>query len=323
MEKKFVITAAVLILAGIVLSFLGSISLLFGLIYSHYGDHLRYLGFAYSANLLIEFWGIGFIISGVIAGVYASGAFSVKRAGKIALLATGIAALVIGASLSGAIINGSLPPPERMNVMEFSTSGTEYEVNATPASVSFSLYSLYAANFSVNYTYSGKVIASGVSSFSGYYNSSSTFPVVNFSGEIGVILTIWSEGLKESRGSNVTVVPQLEVQNISGPQNINDSSGPVTVSYRPVFTGGIPPFNFTWSIGAFYFGNIQNVTYSSLYGRILNVTYFENPINSNSYGYNVSVDITLTMTDSVGMSSSYENNSAFFSSYFVVNVTGD
>lgn len=323
MERKFVIVATVLVLAGIVLFFLGSISLFGSVIFSHYGDHPRYLGLAYSANLLIEFWGIGFIISGVIAGVYASGAFKVKRAGKIALLAAGIAAVVIGASLSGAIIGGSFPPPERMNIMEFGTSGTIYEVNATPASVSFSLYSLYVANFSVNYTYSGKVIKSGGSSFSGYYNSSSTFPAVNFSGEIGVVLTVWSGGLRDSRRSNVTVVPQLEVQNISGPQDINDSSGPVTVSYQPVFTGGIPPFNFTWSIGAFYFGNIQNVTYPSLYDRTLNVTYFENPINSNSYGYNVSVDITLTITDSVGMSSSYENNSALFYSYFVVNVTGE
>lgn len=323
MERKLIILAAGLILSGIVLFSLGSISLFEGLIFNHYGDHLRYFALAYSANLLMEFWGIGLLISGVIAGIYASGAFRAGKAGRVAFLVVGVTAIIVGASLSGVIIQGSFPPSEKVSVLEFGTSSNIYEINATPPTVNFSVYSLYTANISINYTYSGRVIASAENSFSGYYNSSATPPAVNFSGILSVALTVWSEGLRDSRNTNITIVPQLNVLNISGPQEINDSAAPVVAMYRPVFTGGIAPFNFSWSIGAFYVGNIQNLTTSSPYGAIFNVTYFENSINGYSYGYNVSVDITLTITDSVGMVSSYQNDSALFSSYYVVNVIGD
>ena len=323
MKKGLAITAVFIIIMGILLYFLGSISLFEGIVLSHYGNHSRYFGLAYIVNFILEFWGIGLVISGVIVGALASDVFNIKRTGKIILLAVGVAVLVIGASLSSVIVNESFPPPEKMNILELGTSSNFYEENATPPFVSFSVYSLYTANVSISYTYSGRIITAAEGSFVGYLNSSAVPPAVSFTGIMGIALTIQSGGAQESKNSSLTIVPQLQVLNISGPQNINDSTGPVSASYSPVFMGGIAPFNFTWSIGAFYVGNIQNLTNSSPYGRVFNVTFFENPINNYSFGYNVSVDVTLTVTDSLGITSSYQNGSEFFSSYFVVQVVGD
>jgi hypothetical protein len=323
MQKRLAIVGISLAITGILLYFLGSISLFEGAVLSHYGGHLRYFGVAYVVNLIFEFWGVGLLISGIVLSVYASGVFNVQRKGKIALMAIGAAALVIGASLSGIAINGSFPPPEKMDVLELRTSSTLYEINATPPYIYFSVCSLYMANISLTYFHSGAVITYSESSFSGYFNSSALPPIVNFTGVMSVVLSLQSGGGTETKSVNVTVVPELRVLNITGPQCVNDSSAPVLASYHPVFVGGIAPFNFTWSIGAFYIGNVQNVTTSPLNGSVFNVTYFENPISNYSYGYNASIDITLTITDSVGMTSSYQNGSDFFSSYFVVNVIGD
>lgn len=323
MKKGLAVVGISITITGILLYFLGSISLFDAAVLNYYGGHLRYFGVAYVVNLIVESWGVGLLISGIVLLVYASGTFTIKEDGKIALMAIGVAALVIGASLSGIAIRGSFPPPERMSVLELSASSDLYEINATPPSVYFSVCSLYPASISLTYFHLGAVITSAESSFSGYLNSSALPPAVSFTGAMNVVLALQSGDKTETKSVNITVVPQLRVLNISGPQCVNDSSGPVGASYYPVFTGGIAPFSFTWSIGAFYIGNVQNLTTSSLTGSVFNVTYFENPINNCSYGYNASIDITLIITDSVGMTSSYQNGSDFFSSYYVVSVIGD
>ncbi len=323
MKKGLVASAIAMTVTGILLYFLGSISLFEGVVFSHYNDHLRYFGLAYVVNLVVESWGVGLIISGIIFGTYALSTVSIKGAGKITLVAVGIAALVIGASLSDVAISSSFPAPEKMNVLELQTSSDLYEENATPPLVFFSVYSLYTANISLGYTHSGRVITCAETSFIGYYNSSAMPPAVNFIGEMNVVLAVRSGGSQETKNLSITVVPELQVLNISGPQCVNDSAGPVLASYYPVLIGGIAPFNFTWSIGAFYIGNVQNITTSPLNASIFNVTYFENPINNCSYGYNASIDITLVVSDSVGMTSSYQEGTGLFPSYFVVEVIGN
>ena len=99
MNRRLIVLSGVLVAIGVILLFLGISGTLFGLVFNHYGQHLRYFTLAYGSGIIAEYWGVSLIISGIIPGVISGGEFKLKRRTKISLISAGIAALVVGSAL--------------------------------------------------------------------------------------------------------------------------------------------------------------------------------------------------------------------------------
>jgi hypothetical protein len=140
-------------------------------------------------------------------------------------------------------------------------------------------------------------------------------------GNYTLVATVMHGGLGQSMDVNLTVLPQLEAT-VSGPHNVNDSSGPVTVTYSASVSGGRGSYSYNWSVLDIYGPGPQNYVPGSAQGFSFNVTFSVNASN-DFYGTNQTFLIGLTVTDSLGYSFSYAAESVYGNDGYIVNVTGE
>lgn len=135
-------------------------------------------------------------------------------------------------------------------------------------------------------------------------------------GTYNVSLSVFSGNLVNASYKTLTVVP-LVTATVTGPQSVNDSASAQKVVFQAHIIGGKGPYKYFWNISNdYYFGNVQNYTFSNNESSSFTVTFFTNPINSGSYGFDNSYFVTLTVEDSLRYS-----YSAQYPGY-VVDVTG-
>lgn len=115
------------------------------------------------------------------------------------------------------------------------------------------------------------------------------------------------------------MLPALHITSLSGPANVSDQNGAISVSYTATsISGGSEPFYYNWTVTDSYFGNIQNFSETdSNHSGIFTLLFYKNPPNSFSYGENATYFISLTVTDSLG----YSDSSPYPG--YEVNVTGN
>ena len=149
----------------------------------------------------------------------------------------------------------------------------------------------------------------------------SSLPVGNYS----LVASVMHGSLQVTRNASIEVLPHVSAS-ISGPKNVNDSSGPVSVAYSASVSGGRGPYTYDWSISPPTCG-AQNASLVSISGSTVNVRFELNGTYASFYGnYNGSFGLSLTVTDSLGFSYTYTSSSlnyiCFYSGGYAINVTG-
>ena len=149
----------------------------------------------------------------------------------------------------------------------------------------------------------------------------SSLPVGNYS----LVASVMHGSLQVTRNASIEVLPHVSAS-ISGPKNVNDSSGPVSVAYSASVSGGRGPYTYDWSISPPTCG-AQNASLVSISGSTVNVRFELNQTYASFYGnYNGSFGLSLTVTDSLGFSYTYTSSSlnyiCFYSGGYAINVTG-
>lgn len=144
-----------------------------------------------------------------------------------------------------------------------------------------------------------------------------SLPVGNYT----LVAMVMHGDLSNSRDASLEVLPSVSAT-ISGPHNVNDSSGAVTATYHASVTGGSSPYSYTWSITYINGPNPQNYALGSVHGSSFNVKFSVNTSN-DYYGTNQTFVIGLTVTDSLGYSFSYKAQSIYGNEGYLVNVTGE
>jgi hypothetical protein len=140
-------------------------------------------------------------------------------------------------------------------------------------------------------------------------------------GNYSLVATVMHGSLSNSMDANLTVLPNVNAT-ISGPHNVNDSSGPASVTYSASVMGGRSPYSYNWSISYIYGPGPQNYVTGPEHGSSFNVTFSVNT-SSDYFGTNQTFLIGLTVTDSLGYSFSYTAESVYGSDGYIVNVTGE
>lgn len=135
-------------------------------------------------------------------------------------------------------------------------------------------------------------------------------------GSYNVSLRVFSGNAVVLSNRTLTIVPKVQAT-ITGPHSVNDTSSPQVVTFHSVVTGGKGPYVYYWNVSNdYYYGNVQNYTFSGNESSVFTVTFYTNPASSFSYGYDGSFYITLTVVDSLGYSYSVPLPG------YVVDVTG-
>ena len=136
-------------------------------------------------------------------------------------------------------------------------------------------------------------------------------------GTYNISLQVFSGNSLASGYKTLTILPKVHAT-ITGPHNVNDTSSAQDVTFHASIIGGKSPYKYYWNISNdYYYGNVQNYTYANNESSSFSVTYFANPIISNSYGFDASYFITLTVVDSLGYSYSISYPG------YTVDVTGE
>ena len=139
-------------------------------------------------------------------------------------------------------------------------------------------------------------------------------------GNYTLVASVLHGNLKSSANAYFTVVPPLALT-VFGPHDVNDSSGPITVTFNASVSGGCAPFHYQWSLQSFCEPSSQNYVKGQVNGSSFNVTFSVNTLNSY-YGTNQTFFIVLNVIDSLGFELSYSANSVNGYYGYQVNVTG-
>ena len=178
----------------------------------------------------------------------------------------------------------------------------------------------YQAGFQVVMFEDGKTVTLASGSFFGSLNYtpislSAIFMYGSLTpGNYSLVATVMHGDLSNSRDVNLDVIPHVSAT-VSGPQEINDSSGPSSTAYYAHVTGGKGSYSYSWSIFNDSFS--QDATFVSNTSESFPVTFYYNQTEANFFGYNGTMYIQLTVTDSLG----YQFSLAYPG--YEVNVTGD
>ena len=143
-----------------------------------------------------------------------------------------------------------------------------------------------------------------------------SLPVGNYS----LVATVMHGGLSSSKDASLEILPSVSAT-VFGPHNVNDSSGPASVTYSASVSGGRGPYSYNWSITYIYGPGPQNYAAGPEHGSSFNVTFSINSSNAY-YGTNQTFVVGLTVTDSLGYSFSYAAESVYGNDGYIVNVTG-
>lgn len=135
-------------------------------------------------------------------------------------------------------------------------------------------------------------------------------PVGNYS----LVATVMHGNVRSSENASLEVLPHLNAT-VSGPHNVNDSSGSVTVTYGAFVTGGRGPYTYLWSIQNDSFS--QGASFVSNTSSSFPVTFSYNQSEAYFFGYNGTMYIQLNVMDSLG----YHFSLAYPG--YEVNLTGD
>ena len=284
---------------------LGILSLLLGMILfirSTGIDALIYtsvseLKFAFFLGLLFISWGLGWLITGIFFLVFGLRNFSFSSKKPLVI---GIALLVVFSALSGGVLVAASPPSPSVSLSVHDPK------NYTEAgsSVGFPAYvnvtTSRAADMNISYISSSVVHIGSCSIASGSHELE--VPLSGFSlpaGKGKLEFEVVSLSVSKIFYVNYTVYPSLSA-NFSGPTSVSDVNGPVCVVYSSTYSGYAPD-NYSWNPGAFYVGNIQEISYNP-YSQDLHITFFLNRSVSNPFGYNYTLYISLTVSNIFGES---------------------
>jgi hypothetical protein len=185
----------------------------------------------------------------------------------------------------------------------------------------------YQAGFQVNLIEHGYAITLSSGSFYGSLNYTPISFLKDFilgglvPGNYTLVATVMHGDLSNSMDASLEVLPSVSAT-ISGPHNVNDSSGPVTVTYSASVSGGRGPYSFNWSIMPIFGPGPQNYVLGAEHGSSFNVKFSVNSSNAY-YGTNQTFVISLVVTDSLGYSYYYTAESVYGNEGYVVNVTGE
>ena len=133
-------------------------------------------------------------------------------------------------------------------------------------------------------------------------------------GNYSLVATVMHGSLSNSMDANLTVLPNVNAT-ISGPHNVNDSSGPSSTEYFAHVTGGEGPYSYSWSITNDSYS--QEASFVSNTSSAFPVTFYYNQTDAYFFGYNGTMYIQLTVTDSLG----YQYSLAYPG--YEVNLTGN
>ena len=290
---------------GMVAIILGILSLLFGMLLyiqstgidSLFYTSIRELMFTYLLGLLFIFWGIGWLITGIIFLVFGLREFSFESKKPLVI---GISLLVMFSVLSGGLIVASYPPSPSVSLSVHDS----YNFTESCSFVTFPAYvnvtTSRAADMNISYVSSSVVLIGTCSIAAGTHEL--VVPLDGFSllpGKGKLEFDVTSLTVSKIVYVNFTVYPPLSA-NFTGPTFIDDANGPVCVVYSSTYSG-YTPNNYTWNPGAFYVGNVQEISYNP-YSQNLHVTFLLNESVSSPYGYNYTLYISLTVTNIFGES---------------------
>ena len=231
------------------------------------------------------------------------------------------------AGFSGGFASGftyhTIQTSSKVDISNFTLSHTVIENSSfTPVGISFRSTSSGSANFliSVSNSTNNFTLRSGSFYRSINYTDHSYGDLVTLDGlSVGtynITLLVFSGTHETSSDRVLTVIPRIQAT-ITGPHSVNDTSSTQVVTFHSYITGGKGPYRYFWNISNdYYFGNVQNYSFSNNESSSFTVTFFTNPINSGSYGFDNSYFVTLTVEDSLGYSYSVPYPG------YVVDVTG-
>ena len=184
----------------------------------------------------------------------------------------------------------------------------------------------YQAAFQVNLEQPNRCLTLYSGSFYGSLNYTPLSFVGNLffgslaPGNYTLVGSVMHGNLRSSKDANLTVLPPM-VLSMSGPHNVNDSSGAVTATFNASVSGGRAPFKYEWRMYYPSYYGPQNYVMGPKDGSSFNVTFSINASN-DFYGTNETFLIGLTVIDSLGGSISYTADSVNGYDGYEVNVTG-
>lgn len=260
---------------------------------------IRALDFAAILSFLCISWGVAWLITGIVFLVLGLRRFSFNsRKPMVAALAL----LVVFSVFSGGLLAVGLPPAPSVSVAVHDPVNYTESGSTVSLPVYVNITSTYSAYLNVSF------ISSNIQSVAFCNVAKGTheikIPVEGLTlspGKGDMQFTVCSQSVKKIVSVNYTVYPTLSV-NFSGPTSVNDANGPVCVVYSPTYQGYAPD-NYSWSPGAFYFGNVQELSCNP-YAQDLHITFYLNKSVSNPSGYNYTLYMSLTVTNMFGESAS-------------------
>ena len=297
-SKRKLIFGIIAIVLGILSLFLGMILFIRSTgIDALFYTSVRELRLTFFLGLLFISWGLGWLITGIVFLVFGLRNFSFDSRKPLVI---GIALLVVFSVLSGGVLVAVSPPSASVTLsVRDSRNYTE-----AGSSVSFPAYvnvtTSRAADMNISYI-SSSVVHIGSCSIA-YGTHELVVPLSGFSlpaGKGKLEFEVVSLSVSKIVYVNYTVYPSLSA-NFSGPTSVNDANGPVCVVYSSTYKGYAPD-NYTWNPGAFYVGNVQEISYNP-YSQDLHVAFFLNKSVSDPFGYNYTLYISLTVSNIFGES---------------------
>lgn len=213
-----------------------------------------------------------------------------------------------GGYIAGALHLGKSAQVPTITSFKLSINTTEkgsldpvlYYLNATEAG------SPYEAGYQVVLTEGGEEVTLASGSFYGslsYVSFSlveelvlSSLPPQTYT----LTASVFHESLSNVKSVSLRVIPPLNAT-ISGPVNVDDSSGPASVVYSAQLTGGMSPYRYCWSIMNNTF--TQQAKFTQVNDSSFPVTFYLNQGDAQLYGqYNGTMLIEFSASDFLGAS---------------------
>jgi hypothetical protein len=189
-----------------------------------------------------------------------------------------------------------------------------YQLNATEGNVP------YEAGFQIVMFEHNQSLTLSSGSFYGSLNYTpiSFLKYFEFSGlppgNYTLVATVMHGSLSDSTNANLTVLPHVEAT-VSGSHNVNDSSGATSTVFYAHATAGKGHYSYSWSIINDSYS--QEASFVSNTSASFQVTFYYNQTDAYFFGYNGTMYIQLTVTDSLG----YQFSLAYPG--YQVNLTGN
>jgi hypothetical protein len=272
----------------------------------------RALDFALVFGIFSMAWGFGWIVTGIIFLVLGLRNYSFNSRKPLAL---GISLLVLFSIFSGGVILAGLPPNASVSVSADAPQNYTYSGSFSAVPVFVNVTSTYSFEVNVSFVNSSVHVLGFCDFKKGTHDLE--IPIYGYTlspGKGKLEFIISSQSVEEIKYVNFTIYPALSVS-FTGPKSVNDANGPVCEIYTSSYVG-YEPNNYTWSVCSFYFGNVQQISFSP-HSVDLHLTFYLNKSVSNPSGYNYTVCIGLSASNKLG-----ESTSVGGFGYYQIQVTG-